>query len=279
MSFKPTPIKEEVKSGQMRKEHPYVPRFDKQIDGLPSAGKPYPKGLHVKYRPYVLGEITAISGSKMSIRDVVEEILSGVECSHGFSPMDLTLQDVLFIGFLRKRATFSRQDTIIVPYFCSGCENETQFEMKENQDLSFRDILAPSLPISYTMYEEKFSFSPVTCNQYFDYLTKSAEMDDFNPNVGMLAIQCTSHSFEDAYQAIKNATPADSDVLNEIDKQMNHELEPVVLTCKNLLKENEEDIGKPCGHKSTVKLDEVDRLVLPFRGESDSPLSASLQFG
>jgi len=255
----------------------YVPKINKPIKELPSQGKAYPQKLEIRYRPYTFGEVKTINNSTFSIRDRLLEILSGVTVSHNFDVLNLTLQDVLFIGFLRKRATFVKEDQIIVTERCPKCKKQSDFVLHENQHLEFHDLAAPKLPISFQMHNEKFSFTPITVKLYFDYLDQLVESTansvDFDESIALMAIQCSSHDFENAYKAVFNASSEEMEMLEEIDKQMLHELKPVKLQCQNKIED------KICGHEHEIKLDEVDRLVLPFRGELQQSVSKKLHFG
>lgn len=258
----------------------YVPNFDKVVSTLPSGGKAYPKNLEIKYRPYTFGEVKTISQtgqSNLTVRDRILEILKGVQVSNGFDPLNLTLQDVFCLGFLRKVRTFATSNKISIPHFCDGCKKPTQFVLEENEVLDFNDIKAPSLPISFNMYDETFEFSPLTVKNYFDYLDyvlKSIDLnEEVDTGVAVMAAQCISHSFEDSYRAIFNAGPNESSLLAEIDSLLNHDLKPIEMYCRN--KKGEEI----CNYKTTIKLDEVDRLVLPFRSEHEEPTTSGLHFG
>lgn len=258
----------------------YTPKFDKSITSLPSGGKAYPQNLEIKYRPYTFGEVKTVNQigqNNLTVRDRILQILDGIQVSQGFNPLNLTVQDVLFLGFLRKRTTFAKQDKISIPHFCDGCKKPTEFILEENKNLEFNDIKAPALPVSFSMYDESFEFSPLTVQSYFDYLDFALKSIDQNQEidsgVAVMAAQCISHSFEDAYKAIFNASPHESDCIAEIDSLLNHDLKPIELYCKN--KKGEEI----CNYKTTIKLDEVDRLVLPFRSEHEEPIASSLHFG
>jgi hypothetical protein len=243
-------------------------------------GKSYPSRSEIRYRPYTFGEVKAINHSGLSIKDRFEHILSGIECTNGLEKMDLTLSDALFIGFQRKRATFQKAEKVEIPHFCHGCKKRTTLVLHENSDLEFADMAAPSLPISVSMHGQKFSFSPMTVRGYLDMVDHVSEVlasgEKCDDSVAFLAAQCISHPFKEAYEAIFNASPEEAEALEMIDKLMDHELKPVSLKC-----ENKNSDGSKCGHVSEIKLDEVDRLVLPFRGfdESEEHVRDRLQFG
>lgn len=258
----------------------YVPKYDKPISGLPSGGKPYPKTLEIKYRPYTFGEVKTVNQtgrSNFSTKDRINQILDGVKVSEGFDIQDLTLQDVLFLGFLRKRSTFVKQDKVSIAHFCEGCKRATEFLLSENEQLDFNEIKAPALPVSFEMHGEEFQFSPITVKNYFNYIDLAiAGIDqnkEYDPASAIMAAQCISHSFEDAYKAIFNANPQESKLLDEIDVLLNHDIKPIKFNCRN------KKGDQICNHESLIKLDEVDRLVLPFRGEHEELTSSSLNFG
>lgn len=257
--------------------HKYIPRFFKRVTELPSGGKAYPERLEVKYRPYTFGEVKTLNQTgqtQISPRDRILAILEGVECSDGFDPLDLTLQDVFFLGFLRKRATFGKQDTIHIASYCSACRKRTNLVMRENEHLEFNDLQAPSLPIRFEMHSEEFSFSPLTVRSFIKHgLDQLLNSETENLSIAVLAAQCTSHDYETAYEAISSASPEEGELLDQADEFMVHDLKPVTLYCGN----KREDAT--CGHKIEVRLDEVDLLVLPFRGEPEKPNATGLHFG
>lgn len=259
----------------------FVPKFSSPIKKLPSGGKAYPVGLEVRYRPYSFGEIKTINQSTLSIKEKILEILEGITVSSDFDPLDLTLQDGFFLGFSRKRETFLREDKIVIPHHCAGCDRRSDFIMQENKDLDFYDLAAPKLPIGISLHGEDFSFTALTIRQYFsylDHLTKAVDdNNELDAEAAMMAVQCVSHSFEEAYQACFNAPPEGQDDLVEVDKMLRHELKPVTFKCTN--KVETDGVASVCGHESTLRLDEVGRLVLPFRDESGEPRKSRLRFG
>jgi hypothetical protein len=274
-------FREETGADDSRPADKYVPRFNKAIKELPSQGKAYPPKLEVRYRPYLFGEVKRInqSGHKaFSPRDRIMEILAGVQCSHGFDPLDLTLQDVLYIGFLRKRATFVKADQILIPHYCRACRKKANFLLRENQHLEFRDIKAPSLPIRFKMHGEEFAFQPLTVRRYMEYLDAGAQAaasdQEWDDSAAIMAAQCSSHGFEEAYKAVFNAAPDEAELIEAADDHLNHELMPLKLPCPNKKAD-----GTVCGAENELKLDEVDRLVLPFRGGAEEPGAPGLHFG
>jgi len=252
----------------------HVPKFHKPIKLLPSQGKLYPKNLELFFRPYTFGEVKTInqqSKTNFTSKTTVEQILSGVEANlPDFDLKNLTLQDALFIGFLRKRSTFLKQDKVLIHKQCTHCEKVVDFLLEENKSLEFKDLAAPQLPIYTEINGIELSFQPLTVNNYFQYLDfitdQIDKMEDFYTDIASMAVQCNNKDFQEAYDLIFSSSYEEAEKLEEVSKLLDHELKPVELACPS------------CKTVNTIKLDEVDLLVLPFRGELPKPATDGIYF-
>lgn len=243
----------------------FMPTVALKPDALPSKGKAYPLNVEITYRPYVLGEVKKITDSKLNPKQAFDEILAGITIT-GMDAMELTVPDAMYLGLLRKISTLGAGE-IKVTYQCGKCKHRG-FHQFTLQDIEFQDMDAPQLPINADLEMGQVSFVPFNLDKFYKLATLGKESDD----LAIFAMQVSNLDFETAYKKIYNASPADSQVLHEVDKALFHEMKPLTFNCSN--KVNEET----CGNKIEVELDGGDALLLPFRKQAESPRN-KLSFG
>jgi hypothetical protein len=235
---------------------------------LPSKFLPYPEGGLVKYRSYLFGEVKKFNQSIMSRKEELENVLSGIETS--FDKLTLTLSDVLYIGLLRKLATFGT-GTTTVTYRCKDCGASMSFQMN-NEELEFEDINIPKLPVIVSFDKknaegvvegtEDFAFSPLTVGDLFYIIDNNLEEDQIN----VLARMCRSHDFEVALKRINNASFDEGEALEELDKILYHGIKPIKNKCKE------------CSFITNVEIDGGEAIIRPFRDGGKS-LTSRIRFG
>lgn len=258
MGFKPnkqTPKKKE----EAKLPDNFLPDVNLTVKDLPSRSLPYPPAAEIKYRPYVFGEIKKISQSKMSERDVFDMVLSGVECK-GFDKYDLTVQDTIYIGLLRRMSTFGERGVQVTWNCKCGSENSLPLDM---MGLEFNDMEAEKLPVSIDINNVELKFMPLTVSKMFEMLGDNNENAD---EVDFLAKCVSNIDTEKAKQIIYNCDAQDVDVLREVDRQLNHELKPLDIKCQK------------CKFESTLALDGGQGLLMPFR-ESKESVRRRIRFG
>lgn len=241
----------------------YIPKIDIKVEGLPSKSLPYPEGAEIKYRAYTFGEVKVASQSKMNHKDTFDVLLNGIEAS--FDKTMLTLQDLLFIGFLRKMSTFG-DSKISASVDCSKCDHKNSFEIDTENDLEFTDISVEELPVIAELDSGvEMEFSPITAKDFLGLVSKGKDLDD----IDFMAVQCRNYDFKTAKEIIFNASAWDAKILTEVDKLMHHGLKPVVRNCSE------------CGEEIEIKLDSGGtdhQLVLPFRA-SEKSVSSRIRIG
>ncbi len=255
---------------------------------LPSLGKPskYKKGYNITYRPYSFGEIKKFGQSTgLSVYDRLMMLTKGVEVSFG-SPLDLTLQDFLYICFLRKLSTMGSSQ-FMLDVTCPHCEKK-QTKTLQFDDIVFDEISAPALPAVVSINGKALHIEPLTLGNYFTAFKEgfvekppmkhpdgSIMLDsDGNPlrdpddEVALMALQVINMDFEDAYQVVDNAVGNESYILQSLDNYFFHGVKPHRTICNN----------KECGGEMSVSIDAKDTLIYPFRERKDF-IRDSIQFG
>ena len=244
MAFTPT-------SPNPKSEEKFLPQISlDDVEQIPSKFLTYPEKSTIKYRPYSYGEVKKISQSKHSKKDEFNVILEGIECS--FDKMDLTVSDLLYLGLLRKISTLGTTK-VEAKYDCSGCEKVVgkTFQLT---DLNLKELEVPELPVVVDLDSGEFEFTPLTVKDCFDLIDK----DKVSDHISLLATMCRNKSFEEAYEIFFNCSSPDGMILEEVDKLLIHEVEPLEAVCS-------------CGAKTLIELDGGQALLLPFRESTDTP--------
>jgi len=238
---------------------------------LPSKFILYPKDASIKYRPYSFGEIKSISQSKMTITEQLEKVLSGVECN--FDKKRLTLSDLLYLGLLRKISTLGTTK-FIINYVCGECRSQIRRTISSD-DLEFKDLEIPDFPVIADLSIGEYHFNPLTVEDFY----RLHELGKSQDTIAALAMQCSNKSFEEAYKAFYNCTNMnDAQLLNEVDKVLDHGLKPITVKCTNSAD------GKTCGcsHENVIALDgdggKSELILTPFR-ESEGSSRNRIRFG
>lgn len=252
--------------------NPFLPKISLNApEDLPSQGKSYPPGYQLTYRSYTLGEIDQFENSQLSTRQQFELVLRGIECS--FSPHDLTMSDVMYLGLLRRLASLGTNE-IAVTSTCPNCGNANVSRV-ETSNLAFDDLQAPKLPVRVTLSDDQvYKFMPATIADYFKLL----ETGNKTNSLALLAVQCRSLEFPDSIQKISDRQhPDDILLLREIDRLLYHSIQPLSIDCKHELHIEGEQV--PCGTRYRLRLENAaEAFILPFRNEGVDP-KAKIQFG
>lgn len=256
--YQPLPVKKSAipSSRPQPQQGPlkHIPKIDISVESLPSKSLPYPDKCEIKYRAYTFGEVKTVSQAKMNHKDTFDFILNGIYTS--FDKYLLTLQDVLFIGFLRKMSTFG--DTkISAESECSKCGHKNKFDIDTEKDLEFNDIEVDELPIIAELESgTELEFTPMTARDIIKLMDHGDGVDE----IDFMAAQCRNFDFKTSREIVYNASPTDARILAEVDRMMSHGLKPVERPCV-------------CGEKITITLDTGGtdhQLVLPFRQDEKS---------
>lgn len=242
----------------------YLPEIE--VTELPSAGMVYPvRGIY--YHPYTFGEIKKLSMDSTPILKKYEYIMNGISVS-GFDKFDLTLSDVLFIALLRK-LSLPGVESIIINTQCSNCREKIS-KLYPLSSIEFDDLKVKS-PISVTVDEVKYSFSPMTIGRMLALIQEYDEPSDNE----MLAYMCTSHDPKimvkilDDLSNTRSFVDDDVAVLNTVDSYMYHGIMPVKVECDK------------CHHINSVEIDDGEDegvIVLPFL-PNKATLKDRIEFG
>ena len=253
-------VKVTKKENKLNNELPEI-----KVTTLPSAFKPYSKNSTIKYNPYTFGEIKKYSDSRMSSRDRIDFILSGIYTS--FDKYKLTHSDFLWLALLRKLATFG-VNRFTIMYNCPGCNKPSSITFNDD-DIAFDDLEIPKLPIILTLSSgQELHFSPITLHDYFEI---ENNLDDF---IFIMASQVRNIDKKKAYDIISNIKdPNDMTNINTIDNMLYHGIKSLKCKCKNKLENN-----TLCNTVTNVGVDEEGTLILPFREEKESKRN-SIRFG
>ena len=275
--------------------NPYMPVV--QVKSLPSQFTPYKllvKNPEIQYKPYKYGEIKKMNQSKMSVKQLFKEVLNGIICN--FDKELLTLSDFMFIGLLRRISTL-RSAKFNANFSCQVCNHSNKEEF-DNSSLEFQDLNC-QLPIFVTFDEKEYKFTPITVKDYLILY----ELDKLEDQIAFFAIQCRNtdivtnypefdengvklteeqRRFYTIYDIFYNlSSQEDGEVLDEIEKYLDHGLKPVPMKCKGIV-EYTDDEGivreNRCDNVINVTLSGGGVLITPFR-ESDEPIKSRIRFG
>lgn len=229
----------------------YLPEIE--VSEVPSKFISYKEDYIITYRPYAFGEIKKTNQSKMSIRSMFDFILEGITTN--FDKYNLTVPDFLYISLLRKISTLG-ETKFNIKCLCSSCKIENSNTLNI-QDIEFRDIKAPKLPINVELSVGKFSFKPLTLKDYY-FLIKEKKEDDVLALLAIQACKDNEKEFNKVYQEFYNLNREDGEILEEVDNYLDHSLMPVIFKCK----ECKEDIK--------VELEGGQNFIYPFRTNKKS---------
>jgi hypothetical protein len=256
-----------------------LPTVTVQPNTLPSKGLCYPKGSYFTYTGYTYGEVQMISGSrKMTYLEVMKRAHSAIRVQGTrMNPNDITLFDVLYLGIARKLSTLGGNEFEITA-FCEAKKCNAEYKKVFNQaDIKFKDIEAPELPLCVTLSNNvELEFSPITVGDFYELseggmfykaMGQKGNKTLFEDPIAVKAAQVKNMKFLEAYEMIKNLTDAeDSELMDEIDTMLLHNIEPLTHTCE------------ACGRENTLQLEGKESLIKPFR-TGDSTIRNRIRFG
>ena len=245
-----------------------------QLTILPSQFLPYPKDAIIKYSVFGYGEIKQFSQSSMNEASIVRFLLQGIDTS--FDKTKLTLPDFLFIGVLR-RAYALGSELGTIKFNCGiklagskdKCDQKNGVSIKKECiefDNLLSEIKTPELPLAVTIGETEYSFRAGTVGDFLYLLDQRKLKDGHTDSESLLFMTCASFEdlskiepkeFRDRYDIFFNVSRDDGDVLNEVEKLLNHGMKPVKIKCKK------------CGGTTSFAIDRRDlTFVKPFRNSS-----------
>lgn len=204
------------------------------VKEVPSQGLIYPEGFTVSYRTYRYGEIKNYGRSKLSFRQEIDLILSGITTS--IDPLNLTYMDFLYLGFSRRISSLGTPE-MAVTYECDSCKSKQTFTCEE-KELEFQDLTMSSLPVGVELRNTSLEFSPITLRGYLE-LEKIQRNDD---EVALMAKQCVNLEYSEAYKIIDNLSPDEGDLINQIDEMLYHGLKPLDIKCTSCQAMNEVEV-------------------------------------
>jgi len=258
----PTLVPKNLTESTPKREVPSI-----QVKRLPSGLLPYrglgPAEPEISYVPYSFGEIKRLAQDKVTAQERLQIYLAGIETN--FPKTSLTYGDFLFIVLLRKISTLGAESFIAaVP--CQHCGRPLSLRLRTDE-LEFVDIKVPDLPVRVKFSFGSHVFMPFTVQDYMKVVELKKEEDA----AAILACTCTSMVWEKSYAAFDGCRGKDAELLNEVDRLLEHTLKAVTLTCTVTQDPADPTKKLGCGGNTVVELDggsEV--LLLPFRGQDQS---------
>lgn len=239
--------------------NPYVPTVTIDPKNLPSLGMPYPENSTISYRPFVFGEVKKISSSVgLTQKDIFCLLLEGIDTS--FDKNLLTVNDVLYIGVLRKISTMGASK-FSLEFSCPQCK-QTNKSVLGSGDLDFEEMMAKKLPVVATVSGIKYKFTPLNVGDLISLIDADKHRDD----VYVFSKQCRNMTTSQAYNAIYNCNSEDSIIFDKVDRYLSHKLKPVSAKCQN------------CESEIKISLDGGQAIMLPFR-ESTGLVGDGICFG
>lgn len=274
--------------------NPFVPIV--QVTDLPSKFLPY-KNLvpnpQIYYKPYLYGELKKLNQSKLSNKQLFEEVLKGIDCN--FDKRKLTYPDFLVIGMNRRLSTLNTLNFYAM-FTCPVCGSQNKHKF-DHESIEFKDLDVPELPAIVNINNMELEFTPLTIEDYF-FLFDIGMADD---QIAYLSVMCRTdvpltypekdsygnkygldyRRFMSVYQIIQNINNSeDSDVLELLDDVFDHKLLPVIAKCTAKFEvDNEgEKETKTCDTPVNVNFDGGNVILMPFR-ESRKLIESRVQFG
>lgn len=237
-----------------------VAQINIKMSGLPSGGKAYPPGSNVSYRTYTFGEVQKTSISKnVSYPDTLRMALSGITTN--FPPTDLTVSDLLYLAIARKLSTLGSNE-FEIRYKCSGCKTSQDAKFKQ-ADITFNDMKSDSCPLELELEDGTIlHMEPMRARrllEVFDGKYSKFIKDPYEAiqdRVFVYALMCTNMDFETVYTKLYSLTNSeDQEALQEVDKLLFHDMEPIKSVCSN----------SSCGKNVEISLEGRESLIRPFR--------------
>jgi len=221
----------------------------------------------------------------MSTHDKLQFLAKGVETSFD-GALKMTLQDFLYVCFLRKLSTMGAQQ-FLLDLVCPHCKQK-QTKTLQFDDIAFDEIQAPALPAIVTVGGQELHISPITLEGYLKALKDGYAEREFqrgtdgqvltdqegeplrepDDEVALMALQVTNKPFDEAYTLIESAVGEESWVLQSLDNYFFHGVKPHETACSK----------KTCGGKMSVRIDAKETLIYPFR-EGEDAIRDRVQFG
>ena len=133
-----------------------------KVEELPSEFKPYPKDVSIWYRTYTYDEVDEFNNMNADV-DVdaagkLAFLAKGVE-AEGMDVQDATVNDMLYIGLLRKLSTFGTEMFSVHIRHEDGSRHALTYSM---DDLYFEELEVPELPIVVDVTGKEMHFTPLT---------------------------------------------------------------------------------------------------------------------
>jgi len=223
-----------------------LPKYKVEPHSLPSQGKFYPEGFSLYIRPYTFGEVEYLSQSDLHVKDYVEYILQGIECS--FNKKLLTLFDFFFLSILRKLYTLG-EEKYTIEYTCE-CGNlvSSTFHIS---DIEFEDLgqVPQKIELSYKGSLELL-IKPVTLERFLSSGINTFDLKESQ----LLALHIYSMPYQEAYDFITNLPFNEVQELESIITQFYHSFKPIIVKCPNCGKIREIDLAS-----------DLEEIVKPFR--------------
>jgi hypothetical protein len=280
------PEKQEIPTPtpELNKDRDLLAKSEVPLSDLPSKGVTYPPGSKVYFIPFLWVEVKKFSGENrlLPLHKKYELLLEGIFCD-GFSKLDLTVQDFLFLALMRKLGSFGVQK-FSVSVECPHCNFPNSYYLGLN-DIEVDDlrVSGDELPAYGRIFEDmELAFMPLTIGKYF----KLAEKDLLENEYACLLYQCVNHDPDDL---IENYLPkinsADGGVLETIDTYFGHGIAPKTVKCTNPgveILEDDKDAEKgqqeACEKTFTFSLEGGDSLFFPS-GSSLHYVSSRIRLG
>lgn len=216
-----------------------------EVPEVPSGKRPYPEGVVISYSPYSVQDMEDLNNNDISDYDKYRIQLEGIYTS-GMSPLELTFSDFTFICDARHVQALG--DVYFkYPYVCRVCGKPGLYSFTLGE-VGFASLKS-ELPIQVRFHsfpKEIFLFTPHTIGDVMhlmssgkywrtlgeDYITsdKGKKMID---RVAVNACRCVSHSWEEAYFKLLEASenPEDRSIMADIGKALYHDVEPIKFEC------------------------------------------------
>ncbi len=244
-----------------------------EVSRLPSQGRMYPKGASVRYKAYDFGEIDVYNNSGMTIDQKMKFVLDGLITS--FPSDELTLQDFLFVAFLRKISVDSKTK-FTATLLCKECGNKLTKDY-EAFDLEFDDLeVQPPAKVSIKGGSDELIMVPMTVKGYLELFRRGL----LKNKLARYAMQCINIPFDEVFPIINKLSREDGEEVKFADEAMHHDVKALTVTCHHEIDEENEEgekVKQLCGHKNTVIVEGVDVLISPFRGP-EVPVGSRVRF-
>lgn len=200
---------------------------------MPSQFKPYDVDFF-EIRSFSIEELKYLNTENLSEEKLVEIYRNNVE---NFDVMKMSWTDFLFL--CAHITLFTDPSTEWDwPVICHFCGKISENKLNSKRFFEFHDMEAPDYPITYTIDGKEFVFGITTVQDHLKWMEGRGDIDPVLIGVYSISYMVKNMPQEEAYKLLLQVRNKEhQEALKIIDEQLQHDTEPLKLTCKHCKKE------------------------------------------